>query len=235
MNDDDLLKALGWLRETMRSVSTGGERIDDVNEEFQEIYGRVAAVLRRRGISNPLPYENLWDWYGRWKSGDLPSYQSRRIFVNELFAPLVERIRTGQAEAFDPTGWERVDRTVGEIRERLAGARAEEQFQAVGLLCREVMISLAQAVYDPDRYPTLDGTVASPTDAKRMLEAFVAVELPGSSNEEARKHMRSLVDFAVSLQHRRTAGFRDAAICTEATTALINIVAITSGRRDTQW
>ncbi len=234
MNDGDLLKALGRLRETMRSVATGGDAIESVNEEFQETYGRVASALRQRGIPNPLPYENLWDWYERWKSGDLPSYQSRRLFVSELFVPLVERIRTGQAEAFEPTGWERVDRTVGEIRERLAAATAEEHFQAVGLLCREVVISLAQAVYDPERYPTVDGTVASSTDAKRMLEAFIAVELSGSSNEEARKHMRSLVDFAVSLQHRRTAGFRDAAICTEATTALINIVAITSGRRTPQ-
>jgi hypothetical protein len=33
MNDGELLKALGWLRETMRSVATGGDPIDSVNEE----------------------------------------------------------------------------------------------------------------------------------------------------------------------------------------------------------
>jgi hypothetical protein len=31
----------------------------------------------------------------------------------------------------------------------------EEQFQAVGLLCRETLISLAQAVYDAQLHPTL--------------------------------------------------------------------------------
>jgi hypothetical protein len=234
MNDSDLLKALGYLRDTMRSVATGGHRIDDVNEEFQDGYARVAAALRQRGIANPLPYANLWEWYDRWSSGDMPSYQSRRTFINELFTPLVARIRTGQTESFEPTGWTRVDRTIGKVRELLASATAEEQFQAVGLLCREALISLAQAVYKPESHPILDGAAVSSTDAQRMLEAFIAVEFGGGSNDEARKHIRSALALALNLQHRRTAGFRNAAMCVEATAAVINIVAIVSGRRDPQ-
>ena len=232
MNDSDLLSALEYLRDTMRSVATGGRRIDDVNEEFQETYGRVGKALKQRGIPNPLPFSDLWHWYDRWKSGDMPSYQSRRMYVSELFAPLVNQVRSGRAESFEPTGWARVDRTVDELRARLASATAEEHFQAVGLLCREALISLGQAVYRADRHPTVDGVKPSTTDAKRMLEAFISVEFGGSSNEEARKHIRSALDLAVNLQHRRTAAFRDAAMCAEATTAVINIVAIISGRRD---
>jgi hypothetical protein len=65
------------------------------------------------------------------------------------------------------------------MRQRLESAAAEEQFQAVGLLCREALISLAQAVYDPDVHQTLDKVKASDTDAKRMLEAYIAVALGG--------------------------------------------------------
>lgn len=218
----------------MVAVATGGPRINDANDQFQRTYAVVAAALGRRGIDNPLPYGNLWDWYGRWTSGDMPTYQSRRAFVSEIFYPLINRLRTGRVEDFEPTGWARVDRTVGELRDRLASATAEEQFQAVGLLCREALISVAQAVYIPERHPPLDGVAPSQTDAKRMLEAYGAVELGGGANDETRKHARSALDLAVNLQHKRTATFRDAAMCVEATTAVVNIVAIVSGRRDPQ-
>lgn len=106
-------------------------------------------------------------------------------------------------------------RMVSEARSRLLVATTEEHFQAVGLLCREVLISLAQAVFDPDRHPITDGTTASDTDARRMLEAVIAAELHGSSQEELRSHARATVKLAPALQHKRTADFRMAAICLE--------------------
>jgi len=232
MNDTELLQALESLRNTMIAVATGGPRINEVNTEFQQTYALVSAALVRRGLTNPIPYATLWDWYSRWSSGDLPTYQSRREHASEIFSPLLAMIRTGRFEEFQPTGWTRVDRAVGEVRDRLAAASREEQFQAVGLLCREALISTAQAVYVPDLHPTLDGVSPSNTDAKRMLEAYVSVELAGGSQEESRRHAKSALSLASELQHRRTATFRDAAMCVEATTSVINLIAIVSGRRD---
>ena len=234
MTDAELIQAIEQLRNTMIAAATGGPRINEINDEYQRNYAIVAVALARRRIENTLPYGNLWDWYSRWTSGDLPTYRSRREFVGELVNPLLNRIRTGRVEEFEPTGWVRVDRTVGELRDRLASATAEEQFQAVGLLCREALISVAQAVYVPECHPSLDGVAPSPTDAKRMLEAYIAVELEGHVNEYARKHARSALDFSVNLQHKRTATFRDAAMCVEATAAVVNTVAIVSGCRDPQ-
>jgi hypothetical protein len=113
----------------------------------------------------------------------------------------------------------------------MASAQTEEQYQAVGLLAREAIISAGQMVFDPIVHRTHDGVAPSPTDAKRMLDAFISHELAGGANEEARRHARSTLDFAVALQHRRTATFRDAALCVEATTAAISIAAILAGRR----
>jgi hypothetical protein len=217
----------------MIGVATGGPRIQEKNDEFRESYGVVAAELRRRGIENPLPYADLWDWYGRWSSGDMPTYQSRRVFVNEVCNPLIQTVRSGaQPSSFAETGWPRVDRCVGELRSRLSDARTEEQFQAVGLIAREALISLAQAVFDPVTHAPIDGVSPSETDAARMLMGYMRVEFPGTRNEESRRHAKSALNLAVSLQHRRTATFRDAALCVEATTTVINIVAILSGRRD---
>jgi hypothetical protein len=234
MHDEELFAALEQLRTTMIAVATGGPRINDVNDGYQRMFAQVAAELNRRQITNPITFGSLWDWYGRWTSGDLPSYQSRREFVSELIGPLINRIRTGRADADPPTGWSRVDRCVGELRDRLASARDEEHFQTVGLLGREALISVAQAVYERVRHPPLDDVEPSATDGKRMLEAYIAVELGGNAHEAARRHARSALEFAVALQHRRTATFRDAALCAEATTAVINVIAIVAGRRDPQ-
>ena len=236
MTDDELLRQLEFLRNTMVSVATGGPRINDVNSQYQKEYSKVDRELRRREIPNPIPYTDLWEWYGRWSNGDLPSYQSRRNFLAEIFTPLLEQIRAGVTgnlgEPLEPTGWPRVDRTVGEMRSMLAAAKTEEQFQAIGLLCREALISLAQAVYNPRQHPPLDDTAPSDTDARRMLEAYIAVELGSGPNEEARAHARAALKLALALQHRRTADFRQAAMCVEATATVINVVAIASGRRD---
>lgn len=153
-----------------------------------------------------------------------------------MYQPLVDKIkqRSVRAEVFaEPTGWPRVDRGIYEIRRRLEQAATEEQFQAVGLLCRETMISLAQLVYVPARHPSLDGIAPSDTDAKRMLDNYVAAELSGNANEGVRRHAKAALSLANDLQHNRTATHREAALCAEATTAVVNIVAIISGRRDT--
>ncbi|UPJ50790.1 hypothetical protein IVB30_05145 [Bradyrhizobium sp. 200] len=232
MTDAELVAALDKLKDTMTSVATGGPQIQRVENSFVSLFDQVAVELRGRGIETALPYRSLWDWYGRWSQGDLPTYQMRRQFINDAFAPIINRVRDKPGQQYEPTGWTRVDRTVMEMRTRLAGAKTEEQFQSVGLLGRELLISAAQEVFDKDRHPTLDGVLASATDAKRMLEAYIAVELGGGINEYVRKHAKAALDLAVQLQHRRTATFRDAAICVEATTSVVSLIAIMAGLRD---
>jgi hypothetical protein len=234
MKREELFQAVDWIKATMIAVATGGRPINQVNADFTKKYDEVAEELASRGVKNTFPYRDLWQWYERWSSGDMPTWQSRRSFVIGLANELILNIREASAgivAAHEPTGWERVDRTVTEARNRLASARTEEQFQAVGLLCREIiLISLAQAVFDPGRHPTVDGVRPSDTDAKRMLEAYIAEEFAGSGNEHTRKHAKAACDLAVHLQHRRTASFREAAVCVEATTSTVNLIAIMAGR-----
>lgn len=109
--------------------------------ESGSVYG-YRKVARCR-IENPITFGSLWDWYGRWSSGDLPSYQSRREFVGTMVNPVINLVRTGHQELPEPTGWQRVDRCIGELCDCLASAGTEERNQAVGLLGREVLISLA--------------------------------------------------------------------------------------------
>jgi hypothetical protein len=147
--------------------------------------------------------------------------------------PLFKAIRCdGRVEVFEePTGWVKVDRQLQEAKLRLETARTEEQCQAVGLLCREVLISVAQEAFDATRHNAVNEVLPSKTDARRMLEAFFETELHGGSNEEARAHAKAALRLALSLQHDRSADFKTAALCCEATVSVVNIVAILCGRR----
>ena len=236
---EEILRHLNRLRDTLISVSTGGPRINDVNVEYSESYSHLTGQLEARGLKNPIPYADLWEWYGKWSSGDLPSYQSRRNYIRSLFGPLERQLREGAssrgAEVFiEPTGWAKIDFALGEIRKRLESASTEIQYQSVGHLCRETLISLAQAVFDPKLHPPIDGgkDEISKTDAKPMLDRYLAREVSGSSNENARRHAKASLALANELTHKQTAVFRDAAICAEATASVVNIIAILSGRRN---
>jgi hypothetical protein len=217
----------------MISVSTGGNRIQEVNDEYKARRQRIREGLQLFGIEDPNPYSDLWLWNGKWSAGDLPSYQSRRVYVSDLDNSLIDRLqkRTQAATPIfqEPTGWVRVDRRVDKVRARLETSSCEEDYQTMGLLCRELLISLAQAVYDPSLHKATGTNPPSKTDAN---EGYIAIELPGGSNEEARRHAKATLDFANSLVHKRTATFRDAAMCVEAATAVVNLIAIVSGRRD---
>lgn len=230
---DELLIEIEAERAMLISVSTDGPRIQAVNRQYVERRKRVATGLSERGIPDPNHFADLWAWHGKWSSGDLPTYRSRRSFISDLYAPVIDELKSGPTvrvlEA--ATGWDSVDRGIDQVRRQLRTAQSPEEMQAVGLYCRETLISLAQEVWDPEAHPPVDGVAPSPTDGKRMLDAFIAAELIGPSNKYARKHATAALDLANELQHKRTATFQHAAFCAEATVSVVGIVAVISGRR----
>ncbi len=232
----DLIRDIEAQKSLMITVATGGQRIQQVNTDYTTRAIDLSVKLRAINIIDPNPFPDLWSWYAKWSDGSLPSYQSRRNYIGDLYKPVVEQltdVAQGKNNRYsgEPTGWIKVDRTIDKVSLELAESRDEEDFQTVGLLCREVLISLAQAVYDPS-LGSLDGVPPSETDAKRKLEAYIAAKLSGSSNEEFRRYARTGIQLAVVLQHKRSANFRDAALCVEATRSLVNTIAILDGIRD---
>ena len=146
-----------------------------------------------------------------------------------------DSLRDGLTHLFtSPTGWQRVDRTMDRIRELLATASTEEHFQEVGVVCREGLVSVAQAVFDPRRHPPLpnDNKNVSDTDAKRMLARYVAVEYSGASGQEVRKCVNGAVDLANKMTHGRASDYRGAALCAQVTFNVVGLISVISGRRD---
>jgi len=223
-------------KDLMIAVATGGPRIQEKNDEYRERRRLIAEKLTEFGKGDPNTFEDLWAWHGRWSSGDLPNYKSRREYVRELYRPLLTSLRKIEEQnnptepSREPTGWVKVDRIVDKIINILESATTEEEYQTIGLLCRECLISLAQAVYDPERHKSANGVKPSGTDAYRMLDAYFSAEFSGSANEVLRGHAKAALKLANEIQHKSSAEYKAAALCSEATRTVVNIVAITSGR-----
>ena len=138
------------------------------------------------------------------------------------------------------TGWEKVDRTMAELRKQLNAAATPVAFQNIGVPCREALISLAQAVFDPQRHPALDGDVqdCSSTDFKRMLNRYLAAEMKGAANKEIRKCVKNASEFATSaydlankVQHDPNANYRNSALCVQATFSVVGLIQIIAEQR----
>lgn len=239
ISGEKLIEALQSQRDLLISVATGGPLINTVNDDFTTRQDFIERGLSERGIENAIQYEDLWEWHEEWKCESLSSWRSRRAHINALVNPLIKKVRrlgktSVHALFAPPTGWAHVDINIAEMRTRLAHAQTEVQFQEIGLLCRETLITLGQMVYDPQAHSSTHEGATSKTDAKRMLDAFLAAKLPGKTNENARRLTKSSVDYANEITHKRTAVFRQAAMCVEATTSVVNLIAIISGQRDPQ-
>ena len=221
------------IQDILISVSTGGPRFQEVEAQYKALHSSFAKKCKQLNIVYNNTFDGLWQWYGRYKS-ELPTYQSRREFIGNLLAPTFEAFNNDNTTPSIATpivelsDWDRINRTVIKIKQDSTNAKNEEDFQRIGLLCREIIISLAQAVYNPEIHGTKDekGIEIGKTDAVRMIGNYINVRLAGSSNEELRVYAKATNKLANLLTHKRDAGKQDMLLSVTATIALINFIGI---------
>ena len=128
----------------------------------------------------------------KWSSGDLPSYQSRRTYISDLYRPLTDRLLSGsqasRCSRNPQDGWQSIA-TLGRCaafwKKHRRPFSTKRSACSVGSSYQPRPECLRLEATSP-----LDGVAPSQTDGKRMLEAYVTVELSGGTNEAARKHAR---------------------------------------------
>jgi hypothetical protein len=230
MEPSELATLIEQQADLMVTVATGGPRIEDKQPEYKARRRQVREGLRRLGLEDPNPHGDLWAWHGYW-SQHLPTYASRRAYVRELYQPLLdalehlsERVVGADLQPAE-TGWDRVDHQVSQIRERYATAQTNGDFQAVGLLCRDVLRSLADATFEESQVPA-GQTVPGAADAVGRLGFVVDAHAPGETNRETRKVTKATLDLANKVQHDQSASLQQAALIAEATVASVNLVRI---------
>lgn len=227
---DKTINCIDFLKNTLTTVSTGGMKIQDINNHYKNTYNLLDRILRRINIDNPNPYNDLWLWHGKWSS-DLPTYASRRSFIINMYNDLYKTVNESDTTEnyyidVNLEGWPKINRSIMEIKKRLYEAITPEQFQSIGHLSREAIISLGQQVFNKDLHIMDSLEVPSKTDANGMLEAYFKFNLVGSSNETTRRYAKSTLALANELTHKRTATKKDALLCNSAMLSLINLVRI---------
>ena len=213
MGRDAVRTLIDAQKALMVAVSTGGPRIEDKQAEYTNRQREIKAALRPLGLTDPNPHDDLWAWYGYYSenfaAGSGGGYVARRNYVRELYKPVLDALdhlderQLGTGVAEDETGWERVDSQISQLRERYATARTVEDYQAVGLLCRDIFVSLADASFDEEEH--LPEGQDAPTSAKERLRLVVAGEAAGASQREVRKALNAVLDLANTVQHDRAA------------------------------
>jgi hypothetical protein len=128
----------------------------------------------------------------------------------------------------EPEKWARVHSQLRTGEEQFGRSRTEVEFQGVGLTCREALITLAQAVHDPERHPSTmpGGKTIGDADAEERLGAYFDVALPGDGSRYARAFAKTAVALANHTVHKRTADFKAAALALTSMRALVQVLAI---------
>ena len=227
-----LKQNIDTIKSIMISVATGGNRIQEEEERYKKLHAQVGRDCKKLSLTYNNTFYSLWDWFGKWKA-DFPKYQERRFYINDLFAPTLAYFENTESYSNIETiveldDWERIKRTVIKIKRESDNAQDEEDFQTIGLLCRDVIISLAQAVYNPMIHGATDdtGKQIGNADAVRMIGNYVSVKLNGSHNKELRAYAKVTNDLANQLTHKRSATKKDMLLIVSSTIALINFIGI---------
>lgn len=226
----ELVDGIEFLNNIMVSVATGRQTIEEADPDYKKIHIKVNSALNSIGVENPNKYRSLWEWYGKWKR-DFETYQERRDYISNLYKPIYDLLAEDHEFKvvdvnIDLTDWDKIKFAITEIKKREKAASRVEQFQAVGTLCRELIITLAQTVYKEEEHPSVDGVEISNTDANRMLESYIKSVLKGGAHEELRSYAKSTNKLANALTHKRSSTKKDMMMCTSATLTLVNFVGI---------
>lgn len=134
------------------------------------------------------------------------------------------RSRDRGPDADDPSPFDEVLRREEQVHDRMDGAVEAEDFQSVGMLLRETLLSLSNAVRR--RVDTTD--TSNPPQAanfKDWMDLLIGKLCAGSSNEELRKFLRTNCEAAWRyvnwLTHARNADQRAAIVAMHSVELLI--------------
>jgi hypothetical protein len=74
------------------AVATGGPRIQVKLQEYAARRQSISQLLAEASLPDPIPFCDLWQWFGKWSDGTLPTYQSRRDYISNLLQPTIDAL-----------------------------------------------------------------------------------------------------------------------------------------------
>ncbi|MCX6253616.1 MAG: hypothetical protein NTV31_03970 [Bacteroidia bacterium] len=122
---------------------------------------------------------------------------------------------------------------VGQVRrkldltaEKLLQAVELKEIQAIGVICRETLLTLMEHIFSPE-YLKVNEEIPKKSDFKNKNRIFLDSLLAGSDNAELRDHMRkpsySAWEYANEVTHSTSKSCQDAAIALSLCTAVVSV------------
>ena len=115
-------------------------------------------------------------------------------------------------------------RKLKRIASQIDDAEEVEDFQAIGVQCREILIELGNNIYAPEMAGEEEQPQAS--NFKKKAELFIKCSLDGGDNSDYRNIMKKLTeatwDYACKLTHSQSTTFYEASTCVSLTMSLVS-------------
>jgi hypothetical protein len=110
--------------------------------------------------------------------------------------------------------------------EKLLQAVELEEIQAIGVMCRETLLTLMENIFSPV-YLKDNEEIPKKSDFKNKCKITLDSLMAGSDNAELRDHMRKLSysawEFANEVTHSTSKSYQDAAIALSLCTAVVSV------------
>lgn len=233
-------KNLTRMKQLLMDVGTNAITLkgSSFNSEYIRLYQELSDCFTKLNYTFLGIFRTLWEWHQYYKesTNNLSSYQSRRTYIDNLFRETETLLKNSPknniSEIVKINDWEEIERRMIKIKKAVSKALDIEDFQGIGLQCREVIISIAKIVYKPDLHGIYgdDGISIGESDAVRQLANYIKQNLKGKENEELRSYAKATNKIANALTHRRTSTKIEMLLCVNATIALINFIGILEGK-----
>lgn len=116
-------------------------------------------------------------------------------------------------------------RKLKNIATLIDSAREIEDFQAIGVQCREILIELGNSIY----FPEMAGEDEQPkaSDFKKKAELFIKHFLTGSDNSDYRNIIKKMTegtwDYACKITHSKSATFYEVSTCVSLIISLVSL------------
>lgn len=212
------------------TTSETSKKIQSLNDAYKKHHKSLNKTLHALMLENPNKLEDLYQWYNFYSENNMLNNEPRLNYIHSMYSELVKNIENSSYKKkisidYQPTGWEKVDKTIEKIKENLVRASITEDFQSVGHYGREVLLALAQTIFIREKHKSVDGTEIGENDSKRMLEAYITFTLQKDKKTEKLKFIKSAINFANEMTHKRkTTTLLDAELCYNAVISTIHLI-----------
>ncbi|WP_394454847.1 hypothetical protein ACF0HZ_05640 [Leuconostoc suionicum] len=116
-------------------------------------------------------------------------------------------------------------RKLKNVAQLIDSAQEVEDFQSIGVRCREILIELGNYIYVPNM--ATSGEQPQKSNFKQKVEFFIQFYLQGSENSDYRSMIKKLTEstweYACKITHSSKATFYEASSCVMMCTSLVGV------------